>query len=78
MPMAEFRGEQFDSILLCVDRASNWITAKPTKGEGLTGSKAAHMLLDGWGEVAIPSVITSDQGAPFVSQFSKRCVLALE
>jgi len=43
--------------------------ASPTLKEGLTGAKAAHFLLDGgWGEVAIPSHITSDQDPKFVSK----------
>jgi hypothetical protein len=70
MPPVEWRGESFDAMLVCVDRATNWILAKPTLQEGLTGEKAANLLLDGgWGEVAVPYVITSDQGSQFTSQF---------
>ena len=37
---------------------------------GLTGEKAAHLMLDGgWGEMGVPAQITSDQGAQFVSQW---------
>ena len=70
MPTVEWEGKTYDSILLCVDRATNWILARPTQAEGLTGAQAAHLLLEGgWGEVAIPSIVTSDQGTQFVSQF---------
>jgi len=50
----KWKGENFDCILLCVDRGSNWVLVRPTLKEGLTGVKAAHFLLGGvWGEVAI-------------------------
>jgi len=66
----EWSGEKFDCILLCVDRPSNRVLARTPLKEGLTGAKAANLLLDGgWGEVAIPSHITSDQGPQFVSSF---------
>ena len=74
MPPVEWGGAQFDAILLCVDRATSWIIAKPVLGEGFTGEKAANLLMDsGWGEVAIPSIITSDRGVQFVSQFFRTC-----
>ncbi|EPS66700.1 hypothetical protein M569_08075, partial [Genlisea aurea] len=70
LPLVEWQGEFYDSILLCVDRATNWILAKATSAKGLTGEKAAHLLLEGgWGEIAIPSIVTSDQGPQFISQF---------
>ena len=70
LPTESWKGENFDCILLCVDRATNWVLARPTQMEGLTGEKAAHLLLDGgWGEVAIPSHVTSDQGTQFVSSY---------
>jgi len=63
LPPVEWEGENFDCILLCVDRAWNWVLARRTLKEGPTGAKAAHLLLDGGrGEVAIPSHITSDKG----------------
>ena len=69
LPPVEWKGENFDCVVLCVDRATNWVIAKPALIEGLTGEKTAHLLLEGWGEIAIPSIITSDQGAQFVSSF---------
>jgi len=36
----EWRGENFDCILLCVDCASNWVLARHTLKEGLTRAKA--------------------------------------
>ena len=70
LPETKWLGKTYDSFLLCVDRLSGWVIAKPTTKAGLTGEKAAHLMLDGgWGELGIPSVITSDQGAQFVSQW---------
>ncbi len=70
MPRVEWLGEPFDCILLCVDRTTNWVVARPSCTEGLTGEKAAHLLLDGaWGEIGVPSIVTSDQGAQFISQW---------
>ena len=70
MPAVEWLGQTFDAFLMCVDRHSGWMIAKPTQKAGLTGEKAAHLMLDStWGEVGIPSVITSDQGPQFVSQW---------
>ena len=44
--------------------------AQPTLKMGLSGEKAAHLMLDhAWGEVGIPSIITSDQGSQFVSSW---------
>ncbi len=70
LPTVEWQGESYDGLLLCVDRATNWITARPTLREGLTGEKAVKLLLEGgWGEAGIPAIITSDQGTQFTSQF---------
>jgi hypothetical protein len=68
--LAEWKGENFDCLVLCVDRVTDWLLAKPALKEGLTGEKTAHLLLDGgWGEVAVPTHITSDQGTQFISSF---------
>ena len=70
MPETTWKGEKFDAFLLVVDRESGWMVARPTQNEGLTGDKAAHMLLDGcWGEFGVPHIITSDQGPQFISQW---------
>ena len=72
MPPVEWQGESFDCFLLCVDRLSGWILARPSSKLGLTGEKAAHLMLDaGWGELGVPAQITSDQGAQFISQWFK-------
>jgi hypothetical protein len=70
MPSTTWLGNPYDCVLLCVDRASGWIVARPTTKMGLTGEKAAHLLLDSsWGEMGVPSIITSDQGTQFISQW---------
>jgi len=66
LPTVEWQGEIFDVLLLCVDRLSLWMVAKPTQKLGLTSEKAAHLMMDdGWNIFGIPSVITSDQGSQF-------------
>ena len=71
MPEATWEAKSYNGYLMCVDRHSGWMVAKPIdKLDGFTGRKAAMLLLESsWGEIAIPSVITSDQGAEFVSQW---------
>ena len=66
LPEVEWLGQSYDAMVVCVDRLSGWIIAKPTQKEGLTSEKAAHLMLDdGWNIYGIPSVITSDQGPQF-------------
>ena len=70
MPCVEWQGITYDNMLLCVDRMSGWIIARPCRKLGLTAEKAAHLILEnGWDTFGIPSVITSDQGPQFVGQW---------
>lgn len=70
MPAVDWQGETFDCFLLCVDRHSGWTLARPARKAGLTGKKAAHLLLDGcWGEMGLPAIVTSDQGTQFTAQW---------
>ena len=70
MPSTQWRGVDYDAILLCVDRLSGWIVACPTLKLGLTAEKAAHLLLEsGWEFFGIPATVHSDQGAQFVGQW---------
>ena len=70
MPQVQWDGEDYDTMVLYVDRRSGWIVAKPTRKIGLTAEKTAHLIIDqSWGELGIPSLITSDQGAHFTGQF---------
>ena len=72
MPSVEWLGQEYDCMVICVDRLSGWIIAKPSLQEGLTAQKAAHLLLDGgWNEIGIPSLITSDQGSQFIGYWWK-------
>jgi len=72
LPTTEWNGQTFDSLLVCVDRHSGWILARPCQKLGLTAEKAAHLLLDGgWETFGVPSVNTSDQGPQFVGQWWK-------
>ena len=70
LPRVEWKGKVSDSMLLCVDRMSGWVIARPTTKVGLTAEKAAHLVMDdGWDLFGIPAVITSDQGPQFVGQW---------
>ena len=70
MPETKWQGEMYDCFLLCVDRLSGWMVARPTTKLGLTAEKAARLLLDGgWDIWGIPSTITSDQGPQFVGKW---------
>ena len=72
LPSVEWRGNNFDSLLVCVDRHSGWIVARPCTKVGLTAERAAHLMLDGgWETFGIPSVITSDQGPHFAGKWWK-------
>ena len=70
--MPNWQGIDFDSILLCVDRLSGWITACPTQKLGLTAEKAAHLIMDrGWDFFGIPTTVHSDMGPQFIGQWWK-------
>ena len=70
LPEQQWKGEDYDALLLCVDRLSGWFVAYPTTKLGLTAEKAAHMMLEhGWEPFGIPSTITSDRGAQFIGQW---------
>ena len=50
MPPVEWEGDEFDCFLMCVDRLTGWMVARPSQKQGLTGKKAVHLLLDNsWG-----------------------------
>ena len=67
LPKVEKDGKVYDSILLCVDRQSGWIVAVPCAKKGLTGKKAALLMLEKWEMFGIPDTIVSDKGQQFVS-----------
>ncbi len=46
LPRVEWRGKVFDAMLLCVDRQSGWVLARPTTKLGLTAEKAAKLVMD--------------------------------
>ena len=70
MPPVEFEGQNFDTMIVCVDRHSGWIVAIPTQNKGLTGSKVAKLMLQQfWRPFGIPSVITSDLGSHFIGSW---------
>ena len=72
LPEEIWQEETYDSILLCVDRFSGWLIAKPTCKDGLTAAKAAHVMFDdGWNILGVPGIIMSDQGPQFTGVWWK-------
>ena len=70
LPTTMFEGKTYDALVLCVDRLSGWIIARPTLHKGLTAELASHLLLQGgWETFGIPSHITCDQGPQFAGQY---------
>ena len=67
LPGVEHGGKHHDSLLVCVDRQSGWIVAIPCERAGLTGKKAALLMLEKWEMFGIPDTVVSDKGPQFVS-----------
>ena len=44
MPEVTYEQHKFDTIALCVDRLSGWITAVPCLNKGLTSEKVAKTM----------------------------------
>ena len=60
-------------FLMCVERFTEWMWARTKQRRGLTGEKAAQLLVqESWGEVGVPAIITTDQDTRFVSAFFLR------
>ncbi len=71
LPPTKWQDEEFDSLLVCVDRCLPGLVPK----KGLTAELAAHLILEnGWDSFGIPSIITSDQGPNLLASFGKLCV----
>jgi transposase InsO family protein len=71
MDAVNFNGEIFDTMAVCVDRHSGWIVAVPCQNKGLTGRKVALAMFKEWRILGIPSILTSDQGSHFTSEWWK-------
>ena len=67
----------YDRMLLCVCRLSGYLITIPIphprhedKDEGLTGKRAAHLIMEPWVyRFRAPREICSDRGPDFVSQY---------
>ena len=76
-PSSSHDGEVYDRMLLCVCRLSGYLIAIPIpklrhedKDEGLTGRRAAHLVMERWVDrFGAPREICSDRGPQFVSQY---------
>ena len=66
-----FQGKEFDCMVVCFDRHSGCIIALPFLYRGLTGAKVAHAMVEKWRWFGISSLVTSDQGSPFISAWWK-------
>ena len=70
MPAEVYQGEEFDCMVVWVDRLSGWILARPSQKRGLTAEKTASIMIDaGWDIFGVPDSITSDQGPQFAGKF---------
>ena len=76
-PSTSHDGGVYDRMLLCVCRLSGYLIAIPIpkprhedKDEGLTGRRAAHLVMERWVDrFGAPREICSDRGPQFVSQY---------
>ena len=76
-PSTSHDGEVYDQMLLCVCRLSDYLIAIPIpkprhedKDEGLTGKRAAHLVIERWVDrFGAPHEICSDRGPQFLSQY---------
>ena len=71
MPMVTEGQEMYNTLVVCVDRHSGWIIALPCLEKGLTGPKIAKMMMREWRKFGVPSIVTTDQGSHFVSEWWK-------
>ena len=70
LPLVEWEGQNYDTLIVCVDRHSGWVVAIPGLKKGLTGSNVAKaMVQNQWRPFGIPSLITSDQGSHFIGSW---------
>ena len=76
-PSTSHDGEVYDRLLLCFCLLSGYLIAIPIpkprhedKDEGLTGKRAAHLVMKRWVDrFGAPREICSDRGPQFVSQY---------
>ena len=65
-----YKGENFDSLALCVDRLTGWIVAVPCKRGGITAEWLGEQMFEKhWRLFGIPCTIHSDQGAQLIGQW---------
>ena len=78
LPLVGWEGQNYDTLIVCVDRHSGWVVAIPGLKKGLTGSKVAKaMVQNQWRPFGIPSLITSDQGSHFIGSWWQTMCAAL-
>ena len=76
-PSTSHNGEVYDRMLLCVCRRSGYLIGIPIprprhedKDEGLTGKRAAHLVMERWvNRFGAPRELCSDRGPQLVSQY---------
>ena len=71
MPEVTYDSQRYDTIALCLDRLSCWITAIPCLNKGLTSEKVAKAMFDKWEMFGIPDRGSSDKGPHFAEGWWK-------
>ena len=72
MTPAVWEGRTYDCFILAVDRHSGYTVVEPALQKGLTSLSTAEKIFPKWLEIfGVPSVITSDNGPQFASNFWK-------
>ena len=72
MPEIHIGRETFDSVVLCVDRPSDYVVAVPARKRGLLAKEVAVMMIRHWLTVFdIPRTICSDRGPQFTGGWFK-------
>ncbi len=77
IPSVIFEGEEYDTVIVCVCRASGYILAEPARNKGLTAAKEGKFMCKNWDLFGIPSFISSDGGPHFGYSCGRSYVLIL-
>ena len=78
LPATTWRGREYDSVAIAVDRLSGWMVVTPHQQRGLKAKDIAEdMLHRWWGPFGIPSVVSSDRGPHFAGAWWRTLCAAL-
>ena len=71
MPEVTYELHKFDTIAVCVDRLSGWITAAICLNKGLTSEKVAKTMKEKWEMFGISDKVSSEKGPNFAGGWWK-------